>query len=364
MMKAIVFFTFLFFAQNALSAETSGERSACDLSQPAREYRPKYSRHFSIRYYPGFKIVTSGPDRYLLSEAPLTCRFDVEAKIITPVKRVGFTSTTYLPALELLREENTLIAFQGKQYIVSRHFSANNLKNLSYKMNPEELIALKADLIMGYASNMADPKQKLLFKKLSLPVVVNKDFEEVSPLARAEWIVFISAFYNKEKEAEKIFAEIENNYRALKEKNEKWSKRSVVVGSIENGFWISCGGKSDLAQLIADAGGELAFKNQSQETQRLSLETLAQKKKTYDVWLPHNNWSSKEERLQAMKKDERYQFVSAAKVFNNNLIRNESGATDYWETAVQRPDLLLQDLSKIVHPEAYKDVELKWYKEL
>lgn len=359
MKAAALLFTLL------LSFTTLGNEGAnCVFEAPASTFFPKYARHFKIKYFKNFKVIEVGQDSYLLSSKKINCRHNMQSEVKTPVARVAFMSTTYLPALEILNKQDTLVAFQGKQYIVSKAFNKTGLKDLSYKFNPEDLLKLKADLIMGYSSNLSDPKQKETLKRLSLPVVINKDFEEKSPLARAEWLIFISAFYNLEEKAHAVFREIEFQYNKTKEENQKLPRKTVLVGSIENGFWITSGGKSDLAQLIQDAGGEMAFANDSSETQRLSLEFVLKEKRTFDVWLTHNSWQSEKEKAEVFSRDQRYRYIKAERVYNNNLIRNESGATDFWETAVQRPDYLLQDLSSILHPEHYKKSSLKWYRRI
>lgn len=357
-MKAYVLLLTLFFSVASLAS--------CLEGNPSSTFTPRHARHFKIHYYKNFKVVEVGSDSYLLASTKMNCADDekLQAVVKTPVSSVAFMSTTYLPALEILGVEKSLIAFQGKQYIVSKAFDKTKLRDLSYKFNPEDLLNLNAGLVMGYSSNLSDPKQKNIFKKLSLPVVINKDFEETSPLARAEWLVFISAFYNMEEKAKAVFNDIESQYYKVKAENQKRPNKKVIVGSIENGFWVTSGGKSDLAQLIQDAGGELAFTSNSNETQRLSLEFVLKEKRTFDVWLTHNSWVSEKDKSDALKKDQRYQHIKAERVFNNNLTRNESGATDFWETAVQRPDLLLQELSSILHPDVYKNDNLKWYRRI
>lgn len=358
-MKAISFLFSLFFCFSLFSSEFS----PCLKSKPIRAFIPKYAKNFRIDYFQNFKVVHVGNDSYLLFESIVNCAESFQAKIHTPVKRVAFMSTTYLPALEILGQAETLVAFQGKQYIVSKSFDKSKLRDLAFKFNPEDLITLKADLVMGYSTNLSDEKQKRTFRKLSLPVVINKDFEELTPLARAEWLIFISAFYNKEDRALSVFKEIEKNYLELKKKNESLAKAKVIVGSIENGYWMTCGGKSDLAQLISDAGGDLAFKSNSNETQKVSLEKLVKSNTRYDIWLTHNMWTSESDKKKALEEDQRYRFAKAKEVYNNNLISNENGATDFWETAVQRPDLLLLELSVLFHPETYK-APLKWYRKI
>ncbi len=358
-MKALALIFILFISFSALA-----KASLCLHAQPEKIFIPTYARNFKINYYKNYKAILVDGEAYILSAGFVKCDDKVQAFIKTPVTHVAFMSTTYLPALEILHKEKSLIAFQGKEYIVSKAFQKSALKDLSFKLNPEDLLNLNADLIMGHSSNLSDSKQKTVLKRLSLPVVINKDFEETSPLARAEWLIFISAFYNEEEKAVSVFNEIEKNYLALKKRNEVSTKAKVVVGSIENGFWVTCGGKSDLAQMIRDAGGDLAYSSSDHETQSLSLEHIVKNKQEFDVWLTHNSWTSEKNRMDALEKDPRYQFIKAKRIYNNNLIRKENGATDFWETAVQRPDWLLKDLSLLFHPEQYKGETLKWYRKI
>jgi iron complex transport system substrate-binding protein len=337
----------------------------CDLSRPLKRYHPKYATHFSIDYFKDFKILHVDNDQYVLSpNSILNCELSLP-KILTPVKKVVMTSTTYLPALELIHQEKSLMGFQGKRYIVSTAFPLDKIVDVAFKFNPEYLLGLKADLIMGYDANLMSPSQRQVFSSLKIPVVLNKDFEEKNPLGRAEWLIFISSFYNQDEQAINIFKSIEKNYLDLKEKNLKTTKRPLVlVGEIQNGYWVTCGGESDLGQMIQDAGGVLALKRPSANTQQISLEELGQGKQVFDIWLTHNNWASKNERDIAFKQDHRYSLISAKNIYNNDLITNKNKSNDFWETGLQRPDLLLLDISALIHPEEYIGHKLRWYRKL
>jgi iron complex transport system substrate-binding protein len=339
--------------------------SECDLRSPLKVYRPHYAKHFSIDYFKNFKILHVDKEQYLLSDSPVqNCEY-AGLKIITPVKKVVMMSTTYLPALELIHQEKSLMGFQGKQNIVSSAFQQGVIKEVAYKLNPEYLQGFKADLIMGYEGNLTGPKQTQIFKSLKIPFVINKDFEEKNPLARAEWLIFISSFYNQDDQAINIFNSIQSKYLALKEKNSKFLvKAKVIVGDIQNGHWVTCGGESDLGQMIEDAGGSLAHKRPSSKTQEINLEEISLDKTIKKVWLTHNMWESKNDLVKATKKDSRYLLITAKNMFNNNLIINSHKANDYWEMGLQRPDLLLFDLSKMFHPEEYKEHKLHWYRKL
>ena len=327
-----------------------------------KTYNPKYAKHFKIYEYKDFKRLAVDNYQFIITKSSdLSCS-DVDSIIRLPISRVGLTSTTYLPSLNFLKKQETLKAFQGKKYIVSNSFNKKQIQELSFKLNSEKLVSLNLDLIMAYEANLNSKKDFELFRKLHLPVVINKDFEETSPLARAEWIVFNANFFGLEDSAIKYFSKIEENYLNLKAQNNKASKRpNILVGNIQNGYWVTCGGKSDLAQMIEDAGANLAFKTDKSETQQISLENFIMKKSQYDFWIPQNDWKNHLDLENGVKKDSRYKFIQAKKVFNNTLVLNKDNFNDYWEEGMQRPDLVLSDLSAIFHPENFKNYKMRWY---
>lgn len=337
----------------------------CDLKAPQRSFIPQFAKHFKIDYFQKFKVVHVDQYSYFLSgQTDPGCRSGL-LKILTPVKKTVMMSTTYLPALSLINARESLFGFQGKRYIVSKEFDQSKIQEVAYKLNPEDLLKLKADLIMGYESNLSSDKQLQVLKSLNIPFVINKDFEEKSPLARAEWLIFIASFYDQEELAQKIFTGIARDYQEQKKKNAAAMIRPrVLVGDIQNGMWVTSGGESDLAQLIADAGGDMVLKRPGNATQNISLEILSQEKMPVDFWLTHNMWGGAKDLTDALRKDSRYSLVKAKNIYNNNLIKNENNYNDFWEMGMQRPDLLLLDLSALFHPELAMSHKLRWYRKL
>jgi iron complex transport system substrate-binding protein len=174
-------------------------------------------------------------------------------------------------------------------------------------------------------------------------------------------LIFSAAFFSKDLEAQRLFKSIEVGYQRVKEKAKSFPlKKNILVGDIQNGKWVTCGGSSDLAILIKDAGGELLLKSSASETQFLSLEKIYQIKEVPVLWLSQNTWQSKAE----MTKDSRYKKFSNIALYNNNALLNAHGFNDYWERALMRPDLLLSELFSIFHLDKIPKSELVWYKEL
>jgi iron complex transport system substrate-binding protein len=334
----------------------------CQKNKPDHTYTPRESKSFSIDYYEGYRILHRGNDQVLLRNklTKLLCQTHL-FQIETPVEKVIMTSTTQLPALELLDVAKSLIGFQGRKYIYSNVFLKEKIIDISLPLIQEELLKIKPDLVMSYDLNISSKKAIVNMRKLNIPLVLNNDYLEQNSLARAEWIVYTASFFNKEADAIKIFDKIVLKYNTVKKMVKSLPKhKKILVGDIQNGKWVTCGGRSDFAQLISDAGGELLLASKRPTIQRRSLEDLYLISAPADVWLTQNNWVNKNE----LSKDSRYKKINAKKIFNNHQRISTLGANDYWEMGMARPDLLLEDLASILYPELFLKHTLFWYKQL
>jgi iron complex transport system substrate-binding protein len=353
-MKVCLFLFIFFLNQAGLYAKNL----ECGHETLLNTFTPKYAKHFKIEYYKNYKVIFSNQAQYILVNNKLN--YNCTNVINVPVKRIALTSTTFLPSIELIDEEKSVIGFSGKKYIYSNKFNLNEIQELGNDPRIEKLIQLKSELVIANKDSTTTPTKIKLFNKFNIPIVLNSDFEEESPLGRAEWIVFNSSFFNKEEKAKSIFKNIEKQYLELKEilKKSAHMKR-VLVGEIQNGKWAIPGGLSDLAIMIKDAGGEMLFAKPTRQTQYIPLEEIIKNRINVDVWLTHNNWTH----INELNKNSIYKFVNFKSIFNYNKKVNIQNANDYWEMGMQRPDLMLNDL-KNVFSENLKDSELIWYKKL
>ena len=356
-MKRLCISLFLFFIfSNTYSSE-------CEKEKKLNDYQSSHSKAFSILYYKDFKIVEIHlplfKDKFIVSDKKLNCT--TQLPVMSNVgNRIVATSTTHLPFLTHFQLEKKLVGFQGVNYI---NGFDHKIANINFMLNPEELLKLKPDIVIAYHSNLGSLEASARLKslrKLGLPIVLNFDYLEKHPLARAEWIIFNSVFINREKEALVFFQTIVKQYNELKTKVNLKSKKSILMGSIVEGRWVMPGGQSDIAILIKDAQGDLLFSQPHQETQQLSLEVLLHKKWKADFWLTHNTWKDKKELL----KDQRYQMMKDIPLYNNDKILNRNGFNDYWQMGLARPDLLLADLIALFHGEKSNHKNLVWYREI
>ena len=68
-----------------------------------------------------------------------------------------------------------------------------------------------------------------------------------------------------------------------------------------------------------------------------------------------------------IQSDERHRFFTSLKsgnIYNNNKRISSGGGSDFWESGVVYPNIVLKDLIKIFHPDIIPDHELYYYQKL
>ena len=344
----------------------------------------KYAKGFSVTHFKNYKILeiknpwpkSEQSYRYVLinkeNAAKTTfMRDEFDGFITNPIERIVVTSTTHIPGLELLNEENTLIGFPGTKYISSEKVRAR-IDNKSIRelgknegINTEVLLELNPDLVVGFGIDGNNGSLDLI-ERAGIPVIFNGDWVEESPLAKAEWVKFFGALYNKEKEADSIFNRIETEYLNAKKLTENLeSKPTILSGAMHNDIWYLPNGTSTEAQLLRDANTNYLW-NDSKGTGSLQLnfESVFMKAQDADIWLSPSNYSSFEKLKNASAHNAEFKAFKNKNIYTTNNTTGATGGVLYFELGMSRPDLVLKDLIKICHPELLTDYNLFFFKPL
>jgi iron complex transport system substrate-binding protein len=361
--------------------------SETEQAQPTelRSFALARSPSFSITYYQGFKLVTvrspwpgaTQTYKYLLSrrgEAKPDPRVFSEARRIeTPVRRVASFSTSYLPAITSIGEAASVVGVDAAAYVndpaIRARIEAGAAVEVTKNYLPdiERILSLGPDAVFTYGmGNEWDSHPKLI--EAGLPVVIDGEWNEVDPLARAEWVVFIAAFYDKEDQAEAWFRAVEKNYLALKALAQKatTTKPRVINNGPYQGTWAVSGGESFMARLIADAGGAYLWADtKGTGGLNLSIEAAYERALKADVWISPSLYARRLGDVIALdRRFAKLPVVEADSVWNNDLRMNASGGNDFFESAVIHPDLVLADLIAIFHPELEPGHRYIWFRRL
>jgi iron complex transport system substrate-binding protein len=293
--------------------------------------------------------------------------------IEVPVQRVACLSSIYAAMMTRLNLDEKIVAIDNIDYYnnpdILRKTEEGKIKELAKgpEMNVEQTLILKPDLVltfgMGYPEKDVNPK----ILSSGVPVAISLDHLEETPLARAEWIKFIAAFFGQERQADSLFRMTEQRYNNLRALTDTVSIKPTVLTEIKYGeAWYVPGGKSFMAHFIKDAGGDYIWKDENRAgSVPLSFEAVYAKAKDAEYWV--NLFINLNTKKELLSYDERYNMFKAFKLgnlYNNNKIANSKGYSDYWENGISNPDELLQDLIKIFHPHLLPQHQLKYYKKI
>jgi len=333
--------------------------------QPFDSLRLSHAEGFSIRYFQNYKeAVVFNPwsqgsiyQRYYLVHDTSVAVPANGLKIKIPIHSLAATSVTHFEFLHLLNEINAVTGVCSSKIIYSPQINDRLSKGLivdlgdAFNINLEKTVQLHPDLVMVSGYNQNDPfAQRLL--QAGISPVYNNEWMEKSLLGRAEWIKFVAAFFDKEKVADSIYREVEQEYKKTADRAKVVKFRpNVMSGSNFRGTWYMPGGRNFMAQLFQDAGGNYFYANDTTKgSLPLSFEKVLNNFSKSDVWL-NCNYASLSELLKADPKHELFRPVKLQQVYNFNKRMLPSGANDFWESGVAHPDLLLKDVIFILHPE-------------
>ncbi len=293
--------------------------------------------------------------------------------IQVPVKNIASLSSIYCAMLAELNLTDKISAIESVDYYNNQNIvegvKSGRIKEIAKgpELNVEQTLMLHPDLILMFG--MGDPRQDVNLKILNsnIPVAISLDHLEEHPLARAEWIKFIAAFFEKERLADSLFNITEKNYNYLKQICDTVKFKPTVLTEIRYAdAWYVPGGKSFMSHLLNDAGATYIWRNNEKTgSLPLSFEQVYTEAKDADFWL--NLFINVHSKKDLLSFDERYNLFSAFKndkLYNNNLHVNNNGFSDYWETGMAKPDELLKDIIKIFHPNLLPEYQLKYYKKI
>ena len=327
-----------------------------------------YAKGFSIFKYDGYsvvKVINPWPNAtknytYILKEAAGKIPDSLQqfTTISVPIKSIIVTSTTHIPSLEMLEVENSLIGFPHLDFIssdkVRSRIEQGKVKELGQNqdLNTEVIIDLNPDVLIGYGIDNKNPTLDNL-EKSGIKIMLNGDWNEQTPLGKAEWIKFFGVLYGKEKKADSIFSNIEKEYKntiALVKNNKK--KPTVLAGDIFEGTWYLPKGSSWGSQLIKEAGGQYLWEEtQGTGSLALSFEVVFEKAKDAEFWITSGQFSTLKDMQKGNPHYSQFTAFQNKKVYSFSNKKGKTGGILYYELAPNRPDLVLKDLVYVFHPE-------------
>lgn len=353
------------------------------LGRAAGRTTVQYAKGFTLSYAGTYKVLTiqssfepqAPAARYLLVPrgAARPAGYPGAQVIETPLRSLVGLSSMHVALADFLGASDLVAGVGSFKYVsaarVRQRITAGQVYEVGQgkELNNELLVARHPDLVMttGWPGEGIDHFQTL--RAAGIPVLINSEWIETTPLARAEWVKVLAALLNKEDVVNQKFDAVAREYQRLAALGRGAAKKpSVVVGLPFKDVWYVPDADSYMAQFLRDAGATYHWDRTKAPSGSLALsfEAVAPVALAADYWLHTGSLTSKAGLLTQDARYAAFAPVKAGRVFNNNLRTNAQGSNDYWESGAMHPDLLLADLLRILHPELLPTWTLRYYQPL
>ena len=305
-----------------------------------------------------------------------------------PLKRVVTLSSAQIGYMLRLGFQDKIVAVGEGKYVADSALYARvqsgevaevgNGPTLSL----ENVVALKPDLVMSFATGGGHDDYERI-NALGLPLMLTSEWQEDSPLAKAEWIKLFGRLFGIEALADSIFEQSKNLYlqaanggvagvSPAREGSEQQRANGggtsphksaqddtiphstshishspcprVLVGMSYGGVWYAPGGNSYTARLIKDAGGCYLWASDTSRELQFSLEEIMLVADSADVWVNPGMFATPEDLLAS---EPRVKYIKAFKekrVCQNDGRKGPGGGNDFYESAVVYPAEMLLNL--------------------
>lgn len=264
-----------------------------------------------------------------------------------PLHRIGTMSTVQVGFLYAIDAMNSLVAVCNPELIYTP-LKGDEI-DLGDSMKPSAERALQAGLDMLLAVNYGqyDNLEAVRLEKLGIPLIYINEWQESSPLARAEWIRVIGALTGRLHQADSVFHEVETKYNGLITKSQE--PIAIMSGNNFRGTWYVPSGKNYLAYLFKDAGAAYPFYDDERETSiPLTIEETLRYFHDADVWVGAGG-NSLAELAQLDEKHTWFKAYQDGRVYNWRKQAKAGGPNNFWERGVVHPEEMLEDVIHILN---------------
>ncbi len=287
-----------------------------------------------------------------------------------PFKKIIVLNASMIGFISELNAENQIIAVSSPEYIFSQKIQdmvkSGKIQNVGsdQKYDVEKIISLKPDAVFtNHIPNFENTYE--LLKSNGIKVIFLDEYLEQKPLEKTSYLKVFGKLLGKDQLAEKRYKEIEGDYsKYSKQAAAAATKPNVLANEMYGNIWYMPGGKTSVAQYIADAGGNyILHQNTEDKAVAMSFEEVYSKSDSISFWMNAGNHLSKKELAQTNPLYAKLKVFSMGKIYAYSN-KQTSTANDFFESGVVRSDLVLKDYIKVFHPELFPGYQLTYFKEL
>ncbi len=375
--------------EKKLTGEDSGSTTAAD----GKDYfphkvQPEFARHFTVSYHGNYKIVKTDGTFYQgdkntegdvkqdvlvlvqkgTNPPPLTADLQKAQVVFIPVETAAVNvqhSESFLRELGLEDHINAIGGLYSYDNEMRNKALTGVIGQIGYSWHSppdiEILLERQPEVFLMTLASMEHTASLEKCRQLGIPTAAVFDWAEQDYLARAEWVKYYALFFNAEEKAEMVFQEIADRVQELKEMTSNLAKSESAMW----GYYI---GKnrwlmqltSFAGQYMRDAGLEniilKSTKPDANGVQTLETEELLMKGKDAAHWVIGDIHASPLPPKEIMAS---FRSWESGRLYQNlQRVDPKTNTSDWYATAIVRPDTVLADLIKLAHPELLPNHQL------
>lgn len=279
--------------------------------------------------------------------------------IRTPVMRIASNTGFHEAITRVLGINDRLVAVGGVKSVddaLRARVRAGQVRQIGYGWHsPPELdalIAAKPDVLLMSMGDMKNVGAKPRIEALGIPVVPIFLDNEPDYMGRVDYVRLVGMLASKEAEADAFAAMVARNVDALKRAAAAQPTRSVLSAWFSGGDQWNPTIRNADAKLLRDANGRNPFEGPDDPRRdsfnKVSTEELIARGKDADCWILRDSHSAPFKDVATLTRFRAYRdgCLFAA----DGMTKPGADAYDLYETAVIRPDLVLGDIVRMLHP--------------
>ena len=338
----------------------------------------RYATQLTVVRYNGYTVATlKNPwkegmvlHQYVLvpKDEPLPPHLPKGTVVRTPLERSVIFSTVHCAMLMAFDKQSAIAGVADLKYIkipwIQEQVREGRMMDVGDGMNPviEKIIDRHPDALFLSPFENSGGYGKL--EEIDIPIVECAEYMETSPLARAEWIRFYGMLFGCERRADSLFQVTDSSYHALKALAQKASgQKRVLVDKVTGSVWYVPGGKSTLGQMLTDANGSYPWVGDTHSgSVALPFESVLEKAGDADTWL--FRYSSDHPITYGELKAEHHGYDQFKAYREQEVYGCNVEQSLFYEESPFRPDWLLNDIIRILHPEIEGLAPLRYYQKL
>lgn len=290
---------------------------------------------------------------------PLTGELAGATLVRTPVQRIAVNYAPLEAMAKALGVSDRLVAVGGRQSYddaIRERVLRKEIAQVGYGWHmPPELDALlgaRPDIFLMAMAELSHAEQLRRANDLGIPTVPVFLDAELHYLGKVDYLRLFGMLVDKEAEADAYVADMQQRVAALRELAAKQPPRRVLSAWYAGGdVWMVTLRNADAA-LIRDANAEVVMQKPDDPRldtlARIGTEVLMREATGADCWISRDTLSEPYRDVAVLRHFKAYR--EGCMFASDGRSKRDVDSYDIYETAPIRPDLLLGDYIRMLHP--------------